>query len=206
MTQEQNQKRRTQQQRTADARELLSRAAFELIRDNGFANFRVAAVAKHAGVSQGGQLHHFPKKNDMTMAAIQYGISQASERTERNLADNDSGEDLITRIISDSGEYYYSASFDVALDIIKSTSHDDELEREIKAAHRLYRADTENSWYEKLCEAGWQGSDARDLIDLTTAIIRGFAIRKMIQSDSGTFDKLAARWHDMVMQSFPNLS
>ena len=38
--------RKTQEQRTADAKARLSEAAFELIRDNGYANFRVAAVAK----------------------------------------------------------------------------------------------------------------------------------------------------------------
>ncbi len=139
------------------------------------------------------------------MAAIEYALDVARGRTEKNLADQESGEDLITRIVTDSAEYYYSPSFDVGLDIIKSTSHDQELQREIKASHRLYRAYAESSWHEIFCDAGWSEDDARDVIDMTTAMIRGFAIRKMIQSDTETFDRLAERWHDMIMQSFPDI-
>ena len=66
--------RKTQEQRTSDAKARLSEASFILIHDNGYANFRVAAVAKQAGVSQGGQQQHFPAKTAMTMAAIHFAI------------------------------------------------------------------------------------------------------------------------------------
>ena len=65
--------RKTQEQRTADVKARLSEASFILIHDNGYANFRVAAVAKQAGVSQGGQ-QHFPAKTAITMAAIHFAI------------------------------------------------------------------------------------------------------------------------------------
>ena len=195
--------RRTQEQRSAQARELLSRAAFELIRDNGYANFRIAAVAKHAGVSQGGQLHHFPTKNAMTMAAIEYAIEEARARTEQNLAAFESGADLITAIIEDSMEYYFSANFDVAMDITRSMSHDKALRRDIASAHRHYRAYAEDSWLERLTSNGWANGDARDLIDMTTSLARGFAIRAMIHPDTTTFNRLTQRWHDIALQCFP---
>ena len=198
--------RRTQEQRSADARELLSRAAFELIRDNGYASFRVAAVAKHAGVSQGGQLHHFPTKNAMTMAAIEYAINAARSRTEQNLAAFKPGADLITAIIEDSMEYYFSPNFDVAMDITRSMSHDEELRRAIASAHRNYRAFAEGSWLERLTSGGWAVDDARDLIELTTSLARGFAIRAMIRPDTATFERLTRRWHDIAAEYFPPTS
>ena len=45
--------RMTQDQRSALTKDKLARAAFEVIRDVGYAGFRTAAVAKAAGVSQG---------------------------------------------------------------------------------------------------------------------------------------------------------
>jgi len=195
--------RKTQKQRTEDAKALLSEAAFELVRDNGYANFRVAAVAKHAGVSQGGQLHHFPTKNAMTMAAIEYAISKAREVTEENL-NKYAGEDLIEAIIRDSMAYYFSPYFDVAMDITRSTSHDETLNREIATAHRHYRAFAEEGWFEHLLSAGWQGGNARDLIEMTTSLVRGFAIRAMIHPDHATFERLITRWHDIAAEFFPS--
>jgi hypothetical protein len=59
--------RRTQDERSALTQRKLFRAAFEPIRDNGVANFRVAGVTRFARVSQGCQLHHFPTKDAMIM-------------------------------------------------------------------------------------------------------------------------------------------
>ena len=197
-----NTTRRTQEQRTADAKELLSRAAFELIRDNGYANFRVAGVAKHAGVSQGGQLHHFPTKNDLTMAAIEYAISTARTQTEANLDLFKGADDLIMAIIADSMDYYFSPSFDVAMDITRSMSHDQDLRRAIATAHRHYRAFAEEAWFDRLTASGWSGTNARDLIDMTTSLVRGFAIRSMIHPDTKTFERLTKRWHGIASTYF----
>ena len=192
--------RRTQEQRTADARQRLSRAAFELIRDSGYANFRVASVAKHAGVSQGGQLHHFPTKNDLTMAAIEHAIATARAQTEANLSAYTQGDDIITAIIQDSMDYYFSPSFDVAMDITRSLSHDQEMSRAIASAHRHYRAFAEEAWFDRLTAGDWGGANARDLIDMTTSLVRGFAIRAMIHPDKATFERLTQRWHDIAEQ------
>ena len=194
--------RKTQEQRTADAKARLSEAAFELIRDNGYANFRVAAVAKQAGVSQGGQLHHFPTKDAMTMAAIQFAIDQAQIVTEKNLNKYNRDSDPVKAIIRDSMDYYFSPHFDVAMDITRSTSHDESLNRDIATAHRHYRAFTEEAWFAHLTDAGWNGGDARDLIDMTTSLVRGFAIRAMIHPDHVTFERLLNRWHSIAIEFF----
>src|SRR4249919_1715852 len=79
------QARMTQDQRSALTKDKLARAAFEVIRDVGYAGFRTAAVAKAAGVSQGGQLHHFPTKDDLALAAVEYCNALAARKTEENL-------------------------------------------------------------------------------------------------------------------------
>lgn len=194
--------RRTQEQRSSSTQEKLGRAAFELIRDYGYANFRVASVAKEAGVSQGGQLHHFPTKDSMTMAVIDYAIARARARTEKNLAELKPNQNLIMSIAEDSRDYYFSDSFDVAMDVTKGCSGNEQMRQFIAQAHRSYRDDAEGAWREHLISDGWSKADAEDVIAMTASLVRGFAIRAMIRPDNKQLRRLLKRWLSMVEQSF----
>ena len=196
------QPRMTQDQRSALTKDKLARAAFEVIRDVGYAGFRTAAVAKAAGVSQGGQLHHFPTKDDLALAAVEYCNALATRKTEENLARFAADDEPIQAIIADSMDYYFSASFEVAIDVVKSSSQNAELRRDIADSSRTFREFAERGWLEKLVERGWSVSDAQDIIDLSTSLVRGFAIRKWIHRDTGQYKRLMERWIDIVYASF----
>jgi len=194
--------RLTQEQRSNLTREKLSRAAFEVIRDVGYSGFRTAAVAKAAGVSQGGQLHHFPTKDDLAFAAIQYAYGLAQQKTADNLTRFASAADPIRAIIEDSMDFYFSSAFDVAVEVVKAATQHTALQRDIAELSRRFRDFAERGWLEKLVERGWSVADASDIIDLTTSLVRGFAIRKWMHRDSGQFKRLLDRWVDIVYASF----
>ncbi len=193
--------RRTQEQRSAASREKLSRAAFELIRDQGYANFRLAGVARAAGVSQGRQLHHFPNKEAIALAAVEYGTRLARARTEAHLKAFGDTDDAVAAVAADSRDYYFTASFHVALDVAKSASGNRELLRAIRRISRGYREFAEQSWIDRLIDRGWSRADADDVVALTTGLVRGFAIREMIRPDRGRYDQLIERWRQMVYAS-----
>ena len=137
------------------------------------------------------------------MAAIGYCNTVARSRTERNLSSLSSGDDLIAAIVADCKDYYFSDSFDVAMDISKSVSHDEAMQRDIGDAIRHYRAYAEGGWIRHLTDRGWEESDARDLIDMTTSMVRGFAVRAWLQPDKTIFDRLIQRWSEIAAQHFP---
>jgi AcrR family transcriptional regulator len=194
--------RRTQEQRSSSTQDKLARAAFVLIREFGYANFRVASVGKEAGVSQGGQLHHFPTKDSMTMAVIEYAIDIARQRTEVNLSGLKSSQNLIATIAEDSRDYYFSDSFDVAMDVTKGCVGNSQMRHFIAEAHRAYRDYAESAWCRRLLESGWTKADAQDVIAMTASLVRGFAIRAMIRPDDKQLRRLLKRWQSMVEQSF----
>jgi len=197
--------RRTQVQRTADARALLVKAAFNLIRDKGFASFRVAAVAKHAGISQGGQLHHFPTKDAMTRAVIDYAIETAQARTETNLSRLTRRTDLVKAIEVDCKAYYFSDNFDVAMDITKGVAGNPALTDYIFVSHRAYREHTEAEWAERLIGRGWQKDEAALVVSMTASMVRGLAIRAMISPDEANYQRLLSKWRKMVGATYPLL-
>lgn len=62
--------RRTQQERTAAARENLISATQDCLSTVGLARTTVSEICKRAGVSSGAMLHHFPNKNALIVAAF----------------------------------------------------------------------------------------------------------------------------------------
>lgn len=61
-----------QQQRTLQMQERLIDAALETAQEHGIAALTLGAVAKHAGVSKGGLLHHFPSKDALIEAMLRH--------------------------------------------------------------------------------------------------------------------------------------
>src|SRR5512139_478500 len=149
----------TQEQRSSATRSRLARAAYEQIKDFGYARFRTAAVAKSAGVSQGGQLHHFPTKEDLALAAIEYAYALAEQKTARNLERFDAARgdeaEPIRAIIEDSVDFYFSSAFEVGVDVVKGAAANPDLRRHVADMSRHYRDVVERGWLGKLVERGW---------------------------------------------------
>ncbi|MFD1034058.1 TetR/AcrR family transcriptional regulator [Sphingomonas hankookensis] len=76
--------RRTQQERTAAARDNLIRATQDCLATLGLARTTVGEICKRAGVSSGALLHHFPSKNALIVtASIQRQIELIDDTVRR---------------------------------------------------------------------------------------------------------------------------
>jgi AcrR family transcriptional regulator len=64
--------RRTQEERRAATRGALLDATIECLVEYGYHGVTTSRVADRAGVSRGAQVHYFPAKNDLVMAAVQH--------------------------------------------------------------------------------------------------------------------------------------
>ena len=64
--------RRTQAERSAATQARLLDAAVECLAELGWARTTTTEVVRRAGVSRGAQVHHFPTKDDLVVAAIEH--------------------------------------------------------------------------------------------------------------------------------------
>jgi len=98
---------RTQAERTAAMRGRLLDAAVESLVELGYARTSTQEIARRAGVSRGTQLHHFPTKESLVVAAVEYLVDKRLE--EILTAEVDCGRGL--EVLSDafSGPLFYAA-------------------------------------------------------------------------------------------------
>jgi AcrR family transcriptional regulator len=191
-------RRRTQAERTEATRTQILKAAANLIRRRGYARFRTADVAAEAGMSRGAQLHHFPTKDSLVVATLEYVFEQAQVMSRRRAAAVNRPRDLIEAVIEDAREFFFSEHFMVAIDIVLSTSTDDSVRKQILDISRKARRPVETAWTEALAASGVAPSVAADVVALTLSLVRGMALRTLWDNDPKWFDELFSVWRRMI--------
>lgn len=191
-----------QTERTALMKGRLAQAAFDLIHEQGYVNFRTAAVARRAGVSQGAQLHHYPTKNSLALAAIEHAYDRSTEATAQRIASLPRDIDPLDALLDDAQAFFLSPNFRVALDILMAGGADATLKQELTALTLRQRGRVERLWLERLVDAGWSLSAAEDLLAMTLCLVRGLAVRALVEPIDESRERLFARWRKLVAIQF----
>jgi AcrR family transcriptional regulator len=165
-------------------RELILEAATKLLAKHGYAALRVAAVAKEAGVSLGGQLHHFPTKNSLVIAVLERLSARVLKLAERDAArDSKSGDPLL--LIAESATRFYSApEFLVYLDIFLSVRRHTLIGDKAIALLTSQRMATERLWIRHLTECGIAEKEALSIVQALWGLCRGLAISSARDKDT----------------------
>jgi AcrR family transcriptional regulator len=191
-------RRRTQAERSEETRLRILKASAKLISKRGYARFRTAGVADEAGVSRGAQLHHFPTKDKLVVATLEFVFRQAQEVSRRRALAVNRPNDLIEAVIADAREFFFSEHFMVAIDIVLSTSTNQAVRKQILDISRKARRPVETAWTEALVAGGVPESKAANIVALTLGLVRGMAMRTLWDNDPRWFDHLFAVWREMI--------
>ena len=191
-------RRRTQQERREETSERIILAAFDVIKRRGYSGFRIAEAQEVAGVSRGALLHHFPTKESLALAALEYAFAESRAESEARARQLASADDPIGEIIRDSEAFFFGDHFLVALNILMSAGKDPAIRSEVQSIARTHRVPVEQAWLEVLRAAKVPDDLAEDILWLTISMVRGLAIRAFWQDEPSRFEHLYSRWQDMI--------
>src|SRR5437868_11199266 len=79
--------RRTNAERSAATQTRLLDATIECLVELGWAGTSTTEVVRRAGVSRGAQVHHFPAKEDLVLAAIEHLVDRRIREFHATFAD-----------------------------------------------------------------------------------------------------------------------
>jgi AcrR family transcriptional regulator len=182
---------RTQAQRTAATRAKLLDAAIESLDELGYSGTSTHGIAKRAGVSRGAQLHHFPTKESLVVAAVGHLVDK--RLVEILDAEPDPELGLETLIDAFSGPLFYAA-----LELWVAARTDPALhaamiplERKVSDALRVGLMEIMG---DRL---------GPDVIDLSVELARGLAVSALMrtpESDREFRERLLPAWKALVMR------
>jgi AcrR family transcriptional regulator len=183
----------------------LLEATIELLVERGFAGTSTTLVSERAGVSRGAQLHHFPTKNDLVVAAVEHltelrGAELAAAYAELSaepVASAAGRRTRLRRMLEMLGDHFASPVFAAALELWVAARTDETLlaavapleQRVGREAHRLTVA---------ALGADESHPGVRELVQATLDLVRGLGLASTISDDSARRRRILREWADVL--------
>jgi AcrR family transcriptional regulator len=170
-------RRRTQAERTAATRTRLLDATIGCLNELGYAGASTTAIARRAGLSRGAQLHHFPSKDDLVLAAIEHVFHKHSQRFRAAIGHIADSEDRIVAAIDLLWEAMSSEDVRYAwIEIVVGTRTDPVLQRKVAEVAERLGASMVQTFNEYVAVA----VPLRDVgVALATAMMDGLLLHRM---------------------------
>jgi AcrR family transcriptional regulator len=174
--------RTPQGERTRAMRLRLMEATVDCLVELGWAGTTTTVVSKRAGVSRGAQLHHFPSKQDLVVAAV--GHLTERRREEMTSAAADLPAQGRTRAVLEIlSQQFVSPVFFAALELWVAARTDADLRREVAPLERRVGRDTHAYAVELLAIDEARG-DNRQLVQATLDLLRGLGLAASLSDDT----------------------
>jgi len=157
-------------------REQILEAATRLLAEHGYAALRVAAVATEAGVSLGGQLHHFPSKESLVIAVLERLSARVLDLAVQEAARASDEDDCLAPISKSAERFYAAPEFLIYLDIFLSVRRHTLVGDTAARLLLSQRAATEALWLPHLTGRGISEEEALLIVRSLWALSRGLAI------------------------------
>jgi AcrR family transcriptional regulator len=198
--------RRTQEERSAETRARLLDATVESLIEVGYARTTTTAVCARAGLSRGAQLHHFPTKSELVIAAVAHlAMRRAGDLREeaKRLADRDDRTEAALELIwaSFAGPLFYAA-----LELWVAARTDSELHENLVGFERAAGKAMAQLWQEFVGGSPAERSRFDDVLELTFYVMRGMALQKILKDDDTERRRLYGIWKRLVTRALRNES
>ncbi|KRC65227.1 TetR family transcriptional regulator [Aeromicrobium sp. Root236] len=174
--------RTPQGERSRAMRLRLMEATVDCLVELGWAGTTTTVVSKRAGVSRGAQLHHFPSKQDLVVAAVGHLTERRREDMQQAAADlPETGRTrAVLEILS---QQFVSPVFFAALELWVAARTDAGLRAEVAPLERRVGRET-HAYAVELLAIDESHGDNRRLVQATLDLLRGLGLAASLSDDT----------------------
>jgi len=182
-----------QEQRSRAMRQRLLEATIECLVERGWSGTSTTLVSRRAGVSRGAQLHHFPTKTDLVVAAVEHMGARRSEQLFERAATLPRGRRRTRAVLDLLAEHFTSQLFVAALELWVAARTDEQLHRAVAPLEQRIGRDTHRQTVE-LLGVDESRPGARELVQATLDLVRGLGLANTLSDDSARRRRVLDRW------------
>ena len=160
----------------------LMEATVESLVEVGWAGTTTTVVSRRAGVSRGAQLHHFPSKQALVVAAVEHLTDR--RRVEMRRQEEALGEPgRIRGVLEILAAQFVSPVFFAALELWVAARTDDELRASVGPLERRIGRET-HTYAVELLGIDQTRADNRQLVQATLDLLRGLGLAASLSDDT----------------------
>ncbi len=182
-----------QEERTRAMRTRLLEATVDLLVERGWSGTSTTLVSRRAGVSRGAQLHHFPTKNDLVLAAVSH-LSEVRGRELAEAARNLPTGRRRTRAVLDMlGDHFAGPVFTAALELWVAARTEPTLLAALAPLEQRIGRETHRLTVE-LLGVDESRPGVRELVQGTLDLVRGLGLANTISDDTARRRRILDEW------------
>jgi AcrR family transcriptional regulator len=170
--------RRTQAERRAETRGRLLDATLDCLAELGYAGTTTTEVVKRAGLSRGAQVHHFPTKAELVVAAVEHLFQRRHDEFRQAFTKLPAGDRTLDAAIDLLWEMFQGPTFDAWLELVVAGRTDPGLRTEVARVTNEFDAGTDEIFAELFPEA--VPAELRPIaLGFTMHLLNGAAVARM---------------------------
>jgi AcrR family transcriptional regulator len=182
-----------QEERTRAMRARLLEATVELLVEKGYAGTSTTLVSERAGVSRGAQLHHFPTKQDLVVAAVRHVTEVRGAELAAAARALPAGPRRTRAVLRVLGDHFTSPVFTAALELWVAARTDEALLAEVAPLEQQVGRETHRLTVE-LLGADESQPGVRELVQATLDLVRGLGLANTITDDRRRRTRILDQW------------
>ncbi|WP_031073078.1 TetR/AcrR family transcriptional regulator [Streptomyces sp. NRRL S-118] len=182
------------QDRSRATRQRLLEAAVACLAERGWAGSTVSVVAERAGVSRGAAQHHFPTREDLFTAAVEY---VAEERSQALRALPVQSRAAVVAALVD---LYTGPLFRAALHLWVAASNEEQLRPRVTELEARVGRETHRIAVE-LLGADESRPGVRETVQGLLDMARGLGLANLLTDDRTRRDRVVAQWAALLDES-----
>ncbi|MEK9521418.1 TetR/AcrR family transcriptional regulator [Streptomyces sp. NPDC087908] len=175
------------QDRSRATRQRLLEAAVSCLAEHGWAGSTVAVVAERAGVSRGAAQHHFPTREDLFTAAVEY-VAEERSHALRDLPSRDRYEAVAALV-----DLFTGPLFRAALHLWVAASGEDQLRARVTELEARVGRESHRIAVEVL-GADESRPGVRETVQGLLDMARGLGLATLLTDDRARRDRVVAQW------------
>ncbi|MEV6341466.1 TetR/AcrR family transcriptional regulator [Nocardia vinacea] len=184
------------QDRSRATRQRLLEATIDCLAEMGWAAATVSVVAERAGVSRGAAQHHFPTREDLITAALEYMFDTRTQQAKdeaKTMAALADGVERTEAVVAGLVESYTSPLFKAALQVWTHAAADPALRERIVPLEAKFGRRSHRRAVEAL---GVDDADpvAHHLVQATLDMARGLGLADVLTDDSARRKQIVSQW------------
>ena len=182
-----------QEERTRVMRQRLLDATVECLVERGWSGTSTTLVSQRAGVSRGAQLHHFPTKSDLVVAAVEHLSEVRGQELAAAAAALPDGRRRTRAVLEMLADHFTSPVFTAALELWVAARTDPELQAAVGPLEQRIGREVHRYTVELLGVDESQPG-ARELVQATLDLVRGLGLATTLTDDTRRRKRILDEW------------
>ncbi|MEU4465547.1 MULTISPECIES: TetR/AcrR family transcriptional regulator [unclassified Streptomyces] len=183
------------QDRSRATRQRLLEAAVSCLAEHGWAGSTVSVVAERAGVSRGAAQHHFPTREDLFTAAVEYVAEERSTALRALFPEGAAGDRHA--VVAALVDLYTGPLFRAALHLWVAASDEEQLRPRVTELESRVGRETHRIAVDLLA-ADESVPGVRETVQGLLDMARGLGLANLLTDDAARRERVVAQWAGLL--------